>query len=94
MAYISSVIVQIKDASSVKEQQDLSKFPEVDHLYAQFKNEKLEKPMMCSYANCVKVFGSIDHLKYHYKVSHPDAIFEVDFPEPNKDGVPEFIALE
>lgn len=45
-----------------------------------FKNEKLDLCMMCSVGACRKIFGSLQHLKHHYKVSHPDAIFEVDFP--------------
>jgi hypothetical protein len=59
----------------------LESFPKVEHLDKAFKNEKLDKCMMCSVGGCMMIFGSKNHLKHHYKTAHPDAIFEVDFPE-------------
>ena len=59
---------------------NLDTFPRFDHPEMKFKNEKLDLSMMCSFGACRKIFGSLQHLKHHYKVCHPDAIFEVDFP--------------
>jgi hypothetical protein len=44
------------------------------------KNDKLDKMMMCGVCKCLKIFGSKGHLKNHYEIEHPDALYEVDFP--------------
>jgi hypothetical protein len=50
-------------------------------------NEKIENikwintKIQCSYEDCKEVFASKEHLRDHYKQAHPDAVFEVDFPD-------------
>jgi hypothetical protein len=60
------------------------------HLDKACKNEKLQRMFMCSVANCCKIFAGEAQLKYHYKVAHPEAIFEIDFmpkgPKESRDA--------
>lgn len=34
---------------------------------------------MCSFGCCTKIFGGEIQLRNHYKLEHPDAIFDMDF---------------
>lgn len=55
-------------------------YEQVDNRDKRQKNNKLNFNLMCSVGGCVKIFGGIEQLKHHYKLAHPEAFFEIDFP--------------